>query len=40
MEECEEVSAIMRVLDLGPIEVSSCGVDFAFVQIHFYAVEA
>ena len=28
MEECEEVSAIMCVLDLGPIEGSSCGVDF------------
>jgi hypothetical protein len=36
----EEVSAITRVLDLGPVEVSSCGVDFAFVQIHLYAVEA
>lgn len=31
----EEVSATTLVLDLGPIEVSSCGVDFSFVQIHF-----
>ena len=32
MEECEEVSAIMRVLDLGPIEVSGCGVGF---DVHY-----
>jgi hypothetical protein len=40
----EKVDAITRVLDLGPIEVSSCGVNFVFVQIYyrvnFYAVEA
>jgi hypothetical protein len=36
---CEEVSAITRVVDLGPIEVSNCGVNFVFVQIYFYAVE-
>ena len=38
VEECEEVSAIMRVLDLGPIEVSSCSVDFGVHYGCWYGV--